>query len=142
VELDRQRIETYLDEIANESMLIKSAIDKTDEEIIQSPLKLRGLKYSIVLISEAIANVLQHILAKKYHASINGYTQCFAKGRAHNIISENLYNRLKPFLNFRNMLVHQYWRIDDMVFLANLREGIDDFQLFITEISEKVFDST
>jgi len=100
VELDRQRIETYLDEIANESMLIKSAIDKTDEDIVQSPL-LRGLKYSIILISEAIANVLQHILAKKYHVSINGYTQCFAKGRSHNIISENLYNRLKPFSSFR-----------------------------------------
>ena len=122
-------------------MLIKSAIDKTDEDIVQSPL-LRGLKYSIILISEAIANVLQHILAKKYHVSINGYTQCFAKGRSHNIISENLYNRLKPFSSFRKILVHQYWRIDDMIFLTNLREGIDDFQLFITEINEKVFDRT
>jgi uncharacterized protein YutE (UPF0331/DUF86 family) len=42
-------------------------------------LILRGLKYSIVLISEAIANTLQHIIAKKYHVSISGYTQCFEK---------------------------------------------------------------
>ena len=139
MELDNKRIETYLDEIANESMIIKTALEKKDEEIVQSPLILRGLKYSIVLISEAIANTLQHILAKKYHISITGYTQCFENARRHNIISESLYNRLKPFISFRNMLVHQYWRIDDMIFLANLREGFDDFQLFIKEIHEKIF---
>jgi len=138
VELDNKRIETYLDEIVNESMIIQTALNKKDEEIVQSPLILRGLKYSIVLISEAIANTLQHILAKKYHVSISGYTQCFENARLHNIISESLYKRLKPFLSFRNMLVHQYWRIDDMIFLENLREGIDDFQLFMTEIHEKI----
>ena len=138
MELDNKRIETYLDEIVNESMIIQTALNKKDEEIVQSPLILRGLKYSIVLISEAIANTLQHILAKKYHVSISGYTQCFENARLHNIISESLYKRLKPFLSFRNMLVHQYWRIDDMIFLENLREGIDDFQLFMTEIHEKI----
>jgi uncharacterized protein YutE (UPF0331/DUF86 family) len=141
VELDNSRIETFLDEIANESIIIKSALEKNDEEIVQSPLILRGLKYSIVLISEAIANTLQHILAKKYHVSISGYTQCFEKAHIHNIISENLYKRLKPFISFRNMLVHQYWRIDDMIFLENLREGIDDFQLFMKEIHEKMFNT-
>ncbi|MBF0453131.1 MAG: DUF86 domain-containing protein [Candidatus Magnetomorum sp.] len=138
MEIDRQRIETYLDEIANEAMIIRSALEKSNEDITKSPLVLRGLKYSIVLISEAIANVLQHILAKKYHVSINGYTQCFTKARDHNIISEKLFDQLKPFSSFRNMLVHQYWRIDDKIFLANLREGIDDFQLFIKEILENV----
>ena len=39
------------------------------------------------------------------------------------------------------MLVHQYWRIDDMIFLENLREGIDDFQLFMKEIHEKMFNT-
>jgi len=48
VELDNKRIETYLDEIANESMIIQTALKKKDEEIVQSPLILRGLKYSIV----------------------------------------------------------------------------------------------
>ena len=141
VELDNKRIETYLDEIANESMIMKSALEKSDEEIVQSPLILRGLKYSIVLISEAIANALQHILAKKYYISITGYTQCFENAHQHSIISESLYKRLKPFVSFRNMLVHQYWRIDDMIFLANLREGIDDFQLFMTEIHEEIYSS-
>ncbi|KPA15631.1 protein containing DUF86 [Candidatus Magnetomorum sp. HK-1] len=138
MELDSQRIEKYLDEITNESLIIKSVLEKSDENIVQSQIELRGLKYSIILISEAIANVLQHILAKKYHISINGYTQCFTKALSHNLISEQLYERLKPFSSFRNMLVHQYWRIDDMIFLRNLRVGIVDFQLFIKEMNEKL----
>jgi len=32
------------------------------------------------------------------------------------------------------MLVYQYWRIDDIVFLNNLRAGISDFKGFIHDI--------
>ena len=35
---------------------------------------------------------------------------------------------------FRKMLVHQYWKVDDNVFMKNLREGLDDFRNFVNEI--------
>ena len=138
MELDKVRIEKYLDEIINESLVIQQVLKKCDDDIIQSPIYLRGLKYSIILISEAIANTLQHILAKKYNISVNGYSQCFTKAQNNNIISNQLFERLKPFSNFRNMLVHQYWQIDDILFLSNLRSGINDFQLFVKEINDKL----
>ena len=32
------------------------------------------------------------------------------------------------------MLVHQYWRVDNNVFENNLRDGLNDFRMFVNEI--------
>jgi uncharacterized protein YutE (UPF0331/DUF86 family) len=34
------------------------------------------------------------------------------------------------------MLVHQYWRVDNNVFETNLRNGLNDFRLFVAEIKK------
>jgi len=33
------------------------------------------------------------------------------------------------------MLVHRYWKVDDKLFLKNLRDGVRDFQNFVKEIN-------
>ncbi len=37
---------------------------------------------------------------------------------------------------FRNMLVHQYWRVDNRVFVKNLKNGLNDFRIFVNEIKK------
>jgi uncharacterized protein YutE (UPF0331/DUF86 family) len=32
------------------------------------------------------------------------------------------------------MLVHQYWRVDNIVFENSLRDGLNDFRMFVKEI--------
>jgi uncharacterized protein YutE (UPF0331/DUF86 family) len=39
------------------------------------------------------------------------------------------------------MLVHQYWRVRDQKFLANLREGLVDFHEFVRDIRAIIFES-
>jgi len=39
--------------------------------------------------------------------------------------TDKLLERLQPFIVFRNMLVHQYWRVKDEVFLQNMRKGVN-----------------
>ncbi len=129
---DPERIEKYLIQIAEESDDIAELLKRSDEEI--TPHLIKSCKYSLIVISEAIANTLQHILAKKFNSVVTGYTEVFLKARQHKILSQELISRLKPFISFRNMLVHQYWRVNDEVFLDNLRKGIGDFKIFIKEI--------
>lgn len=134
--VDFSRIDKYLDQIICETEEIKLILQQPNAEIKQSPHLLRSLKYSIIVISEAIANTLQHILAKKYREAVSGYKEVFIKANEHQIISSKLFQRLQPFISFRNMLVHQYWRVDDDIFLKNIRDGLLDFQKFIREINQ------
>ena len=136
MKLDKERLEKYLDEIAAETIDIEKIISqksKKHDDILQDPHIIKSLKYSTIVIAEAIASALQHILAKKYNIVIDGYMAVFRESKEHKLISTELLTRLQPFLRFRNMLVHQYWRVDNKVFAENLRNGLNDFRIFVNE---------
>ena len=138
MKLDYERLGKYLDEIAAETIDIEKIFDrksKKGEDLVQQdPYILKSLKYSTIVIAEAIASTLQHILAKKYNVVIDGYMAVFSRSKENKVISTKLLTRLQPFFRFRNMLVHQYWRVDNKVFESNLREGLHDFRIFVNEI--------
>lgn len=141
MKLDHDRLQKYLDEIAAETIDAERLLQQKSQkqiDIVGNPTVLKSLKYSTIVIAEAIASVLQHILAKKHNTVIDGYTSVFVKSREKQILSDNLMTRLQPFIQFRNMLVHQYWRVDDQVFVQNLSDGLKDFHDFVTEINQLV----
>ena len=141
MKLDRDRLQKYLDLIAAETIDVEGLFTLESQKKISiagNQTVLKSLKYSTIVIAEAIASVLQHILAKKHNTVIDGYTSVFVKSREKQIISDNLMARLQPFIQFRNMLVHQYWRVDEHVFVQNLSAGLKDFHEFVTEINQLV----
>jgi len=135
MQIDFDRIEKYLEQITAEYDVINSILAQLDHEIIQSFHHIRSLKYSMIIVSEAIASTLQHILAIKHNVAISGYKEAFVKAKEYNLISSELLEKLQPFISFRNMLVHHYWKVDDDLFLKNLRSGLGDFQDFMKEIN-------
>ena len=137
MKLDDERLGKYLDEIAAETIDIEKIIGRQGKKkngLVQDTHILKSLKYSTIVIAEAIAGTLQHILAKKYNVVIDGYMAVFSKSKDNKVISTKLLTRLQPFFRFRNMLVHQYWRVDNKVFENNLRDGLNDFRMFVNEI--------
>jgi uncharacterized protein YutE (UPF0331/DUF86 family) len=142
VKLDKERLEKYLDEVAAETIDIEkifSQKDKKTSDMLQHPHILKSLKYSTIVIAEAIASTLQHILAKKHNVVIDGYMAVFSESKEHKVISTELLTKLQPFIRFRNMLVHQYWRVDDEVFMKNLKNGLNDFRVFVNQV-RKIID--
>ena len=129
--VDSKRIGQYLDQIAQETTDIEQILHRNDTDILAEPHLLKSLKYSIIIIAEAVANTLQHILAKLHNTVVDGYMDVFTKSERFGIIEQQQLSRLQPFIRFRNMLVHQYWRVDDAIFLANIRQGVDDFHQFV-----------
>ena len=137
MKLDKERLEKYLDQIVAETIDIEKVISqkgKKSSDLLQDSHILKSLKYSTIVIAEAIASTLQHILAKKYNIVIDGYMAVYSESKEHKVISTKLLTRLQPFFRFRNMLVHQYWRVDNKVFESNLRDGLNDFRTFVNEI--------
>jgi len=138
VQLDKERIERYLDQIATETTDLQLIIGKSDDEILRDRHIIKGLKYSTIVIAEAIASTWQYILAKRHNVVVDGYTEVFKKSKEHQVLTSELLDRLQPFIAFRNMLVHHYWRVNDTVFLKNLRDGQEDFRLFIRDIKKQI----
>lgn len=145
MKLDKERLEKYLDQIVAETIDIEKVISqkgKKSSDLLQDSHILKSLKYSTIVIAEAIASTLQHILAKKYNIVIDGYIAVYSESKEHKVISTKLLARLQPFFRFRNMLVHQYWRVDKKVFVENLKNGLSDFRVFVKEIRKIISDSS
>ncbi len=135
MKIDIEKIQQYLSEIKSrhreiEELLLKSS----DAEILKEPWVLKGLKYALIEIAEAMANTLQHILAKDMGEPVVGYVETIIRAGETSILSESLSKKLKPFFDFRNSLIHRYWFISDEKLLSLVRENRNDFISFIEAI--------
>ena len=54
------------------------------------------------------------------------------------LISEALFQKVKPFFDFRNSLIHRYWIMDDETLIQSIKGGIDDFGRFAEEMESYV----
>ena len=137
MKIDTEKIQQYLLEIKARHHEIEDLLLKTpDAEILKETWILKGLKYSLIEIAEAMANILQHILAKDMGEPVTGYIETIIRAGETGILPEPLSKKIKPFFDFRNSLIHRYWFISDEKLLSLVRENKTDFIFFIEAIEK------
>ena len=129
---DPIRIKSYFAEIRKNSSELNQLIDQNELKVESLPLK--AAKYLLIELAEAMSNTIQHILAKEKGVAVSGYIDSVVKAHQHGLISADMFQRLKPFFDFRNSLIHRYWSIDDDRLIENIKNGRDDFDRFVEEI--------
>jgi uncharacterized protein YutE (UPF0331/DUF86 family) len=129
---DPIRIKSYFAEIRKNSSELNQLIDQN--ELKAESLPLKAAKYLLIELAEAMSKTIQHILAKEKGVAVSGYIDSVVKAHQHGLISADLFQRLKPFFDFRNSLIHRYWSIDDDRLIENIKNGRDDFDRFVEEI--------
>ena len=105
MKLDRDRISRYLLEITKNGKELKSLVETA--ALRADSLELKAAKYLLIELAEAVTHTLQHILAKHKGIAVSGYVDTIMKARREGIVSVQVFDRLKPFLDFRNSLVHR-----------------------------------
>lgn len=133
--VDIAKITKALRDIRERTLKIEDLLNTySEEEIIKDEIIRLALKYLVIEIAEAMANILQHILAKYYGIAVKGYIDTINKAYEKGLITEVIFKKLKPFFDFRNALIHRYWTIDDKTFIENLKTGYSDFFSFSNEL--------
>lgn len=136
MKIDTVRLKKYLADIVQSAHELKKII--AQHSLQPESIELKAAKYILVELAEAMSNTLQHILAKQKGIAVNGYIDTIVKGHKEGIVSEGLFQKLKPFFDFRNSLVHRYWIIDDEKLIANIESGQNDFDQFADEIENYI----
>lgn len=134
MKIDTVRLKKYLADIVQSARELKKIIAQNSLE--PGSIEVKAAKYILVELAEAMSNTLQHILAKQKGIAVSGYIDTIVKGHKEGIVSEGLFQKLKPFFDFRNSLVHRYWIIDDEKLITNILDGKDDFDQFAEEIED------
>jgi uncharacterized protein YutE (UPF0331/DUF86 family) len=135
---DPIRIKSFFAEIRKNSSELNQLIDH--DELRAESLPLKAAKYLLIELAEAMSNTIQHILAKELGVAVSGYIDSVVKAHQHGLISADMFQRLKPFFDFRNSLIHRYWSVDDDRLIENIKNGRDDFDRFVEEIEAYLAD--
>ncbi len=90
----------------------------------------RGLQ----LGAEILFEIGQHILSARFGVAAQDYEDIVPQLAAHRVVPPELAQRLKGLGGFRNLLVHEYARLDPARVLENLSRAPADFGDFIAAI--------
>lgn len=133
--IDIKRVDKYLSEILKGHQdILELLSDFSKDDVLNDKWKSKALKHTLLEMAEAMANVLQHLLAKGEGCPVEGYTSTILKAGELKIVDEDLSKSLKRFFDFRNSLIHRYWIIDDSTIYDNVKDNHRDFLTFIEQV--------
>ncbi|MGQ9695163.1 MAG: type VII toxin-antitoxin system HepT family RNase toxin [Thermodesulfobacteriota bacterium] len=139
--IDKEKVKQYEAEI-KEALNVLTQITSSDmEDFIRDDMKIRAMKYTIIVLAEAICNLNRHILAKKAWLVVEEYIEAILKMQEKGFLSQEIANSLIPLIKLRHQLIHGYWKTDDRRLFAETKNNLNTVNLFIKAIEKIISDS-
>ncbi len=129
-----QRIENLEENIAN----LKTLKEKfTISDIKENKLDEWSLRYGIFESIQIIIDISCHISSKYNLGIAKSYVECIENLQKQAYIDKDLSKSLISAIGLRNLLIHEYVKID-IEQLYNFLEFTDDFSRFIKDIKKYI----
>lgn len=139
--LDKGKILQYETEI-KEAVNVLSEITSQDmADCIRDSLKIKAMKYTLIILVEAICNLCRHILAKKVLIAVEEYMETIIRMQEKGFLSEEVVNQLVPLIKLRHQLIHGYWKTDDQRLFLETKNSLNIIDRFISEVNRFVDES-
>lgn len=121
---DIEKSVAFLQEIAS----------KSREEFLDDEILISATKYQLIVAIEAAQSICNHLAARVAKEAPASYADCFYILGKNSIISEGLAQKMASAAKFRNLLVHQYGKINDSMVFDILKNDIGNLLQYINEI--------
>ena len=125
----RQKIsqaEKYLEEL-------KNFLKLSDPEISGDLKNRYALERVFLLLVEEMIDINNHLL-KSFDVAVNDLRSSFGLLGEQGILNKEFAAKISPLTGVRNILVHQYEKINLELFLKNLRNNLDDFGKYFSSV--------
>jgi uncharacterized protein YutE (UPF0331/DUF86 family) len=86
------------------------------------------------LMVEICIDIAGHIISDQKFRIPDSFADGFRILHENGIISDGLIASIVKMAKFRNILVHQYEKVDPQIVMGILRKNVGDFQMFSNEI--------
>ena len=131
--VDEVRVLRLLRSITDDVSVLRGE-SQAGEDRREDPIWLRGVKYTFVTAIEACVDVAQHICAAE------GWGPPADNGDAvrllgdHGVCTPDLTRSIRQAVGFRNVLVHEYVRVNDDVVIGRLK-ALGDLESFVSQVA-------
>jgi uncharacterized protein YutE (UPF0331/DUF86 family) len=140
--LDKERITDKMDDLEQCLRELEEYLPAAVDEYLGSGMRRRACERAFQLACENLLDICNMIISDEglgipvdSKDSIGKLCQC-------DVIPESLSSRLEELTGFRNLLVHQYGRVDDSIAYRSLRDESGDFYEFLEEIENFITSKT
>src|SRR5690554_5893258 len=107
------------------------------QDFITNKVTRRYAERTLQLAVEACLDLAQHIISYQGFREPLDNKDCFQVLHEEGIISRSLAGRLKKMAQFRNIVVHDYLKINPEIVFAIIQKELGDITAFIKTIEEK-----
>ncbi len=114
------QVDEYLSQVKEFSTLSLSSYKKDwkTQRIVERTLQI---------LIEVCIDIANHIISDQGMRMPVGYADTFQVLMEHKVISRRLFNTMEKMAKFRNVVVHQYEKIDPGIVLSILHKNLGDF---------------
>jgi uncharacterized protein YutE (UPF0331/DUF86 family) len=124
-----KQIDTFLEEL--------SLYQHKSPEDIGASLSLRWtVERGLIALANLVFNIADHILSGHFGIYSDTYEDTLRHLQHKKVISKDLYQKIKGLGGFRNILVHDYLKIDLTDVQRNLLKAFEVFPAFSNEIQK------
>jgi uncharacterized protein YutE (UPF0331/DUF86 family) len=134
--VDEVRVLRLLRLVSDDLSVLRSEAS-ADPERRADQLWLRGIKYTFITAIEACIDVAQHLCSAQGWGPPEDNGDAMRLLGLHGVLDEEHAKRMRQSVGFRNVLVHEYVRVDDAVVLARLSD-LDDLEEFVAVVARYV----
>lgn len=132
--LSREMIEERLRELDGVLHELTKHRDLT-RHVLEQNLTLRwAIERGLIAAAELVFDIANHILSARFATYPETYEESLKLLAEKRVISRALYDRLRGFGGFRNVLVHRYRAIDPGAVLENFRKSLQVVPAFAAEV--------
>jgi len=127
--VDRDRVLRLLRSITDDVSVLRREAG-ADEVRREDPIWLRGVKYTFVTAIEACVDVAQHICATEGWGPPADNGDAIRLLGEHGVCTPDVARSIRRAVGFRNVLVHDYIRVNDDIVIDRLK-ALGDLEDFV-----------
>jgi uncharacterized protein YutE (UPF0331/DUF86 family) len=131
--VDEDRVLRLLRSITDDLSVLRRESD-ADETRREDPIWLRGIKYTFVTAIEACLDVAQHICATEGWGPPADNGDAVRLLGEHGVCTPELALSIRKAVGFRNVLVHEYIKVNDDIVIDRL-ETLEDLDSFVRQVA-------
>jgi uncharacterized protein YutE (UPF0331/DUF86 family) len=90
----------------------------------------RVVERTLQMLIETCIDIANHIISDEGMRTPMSYADTFAVLMENKVIGNSLYKTMKNMTKFRNVVVHQYEKIDPTIVVSILNKNLNDFEKY------------
>ncbi len=128
--IDKALILRKLSELDEYSKQIGEFAATTSEEYSGNWKIQRIVERTLQMMIESCADIANHIISSSEYRVPKSYVDIFKVLYENDIIDSDTFDNMANMVKFRNIVVHDYDKIDVSIVINILRKHLDDFMTF------------